>query len=1322
MEPSSSNISKLKQYSEAIELNDFIDFLISIDVLGKKDYYGVWVQPERNRLNEIFNIVVTNGKKHFDLVLEYLVKRYPNIEEIKEDERRFRISSVRGSFPKLPPNYVRRETLEWIQLSKHVKSVLENITWNKKLVVYGMMGYGKSCLVNEVLNDKILRKYFDNNVFWVNLGEYHNSNNVLQTMWKLYCSACNSSNKIHCPDDVQILKEHLINIFLEERLNNALIILDDVCSSEVLKLFDIGCRTVVTTQDKNILGREDAHFVEVKTGFSLNEAMNLFRISLGTDKDLPVGAEEVYYICKGHPTLIALIGSYLSDNRDHACGSKDLIWGYIETMFRKGEYRLNEFDEQVQIPNEMIKKCVNQLLSKNAKLKSRYEDLAIFLQDVNIPPEVLEILWDTDPSDVRNTMNKFAEKSLVVPFYHYDLQRFIYGVHDIYLNYLKEEAKDKLTDIHRRLILGYDKLTNGNYAFLPNDNYSLHFIGYHLYHAKHYDRFNIYFDLKFIEAKLKTVGKEDLLRDMEKYEKFITKENEVLKHNLLEYKEFIKKLGANLFNFPKTDIIQYALQEDKNNYVFKVALDAAKESSELYFEFQRPVGDFGYSQIIQVKDDVTCACFVDTPQHILVGTANGKIKLFFEQYEKEISSFVGHTGLVKSLVVSPDQSHFLSIGEDGLVFLWKFSADKKRNSMDPALPVSPKTTQKDWQDMFTPERGQIKPKRRFELEKFGSDVLVSANFSINFPKCNRIVTGSQKGNCLVWDVDSPKVLASTGGRGYETSCVYLCDNYLMFSYEDLLITYEIIEVNTEIKLTFKSSLYNREKINFFFIKNEEIVVVSESIINLWRHDCKQYSYKVDPEWGKNVCAALTDDGAHLVISTNQHAIYFWDVEKRKTVRMFEKGSVKFLDTIYDENSSFHMLLIGSDRKTLQQCHIQPCEKEPNTHNCSKFVPYWKKKQPFIPLVCANENKIEILHGYTVVSEIGNIPSEVTYACFSTCGNYVVYGLSNGDIRVFNIKTKTDRPLKNLPRRGKIKYLECFPYTMLDNPAEYNFNSDVVGMNSILAVCQDDFITVHADHNLYSLKVREPMVLVKPPNIIIVNKNCRVHLWNVQTNRLVEFSSDIDNYGIETTLVSAAFCPAKGLLAVCFKEVRGNFLNVVRMDEVSLKIAVLRHITLESVATYSKFSNDGCLLAVSLQSGVINIWSLQNDYKLTMLDLHSDLVEQLLFSPSIEPILVSLSDEVAWWNLTTLKEAPKIDKGKPKSIELLDNPLQSLGNLSISFSYDRPFVGGCVNLLACVRFRSKAKFISASNDFNSFLVLDEKGKIYIIEVVKPNYLS
>lgn len=68
----------------------------------------------------------------------------------------------------------------------------------------------------------------------------------------------------HKPDDIVILQDELKRIFLHENLANCYLILDDVKSSKVLDAFKLRCKTIVTTQDKNIANDFEAEFIQVK--------------------------------------------------------------------------------------------------------------------------------------------------------------------------------------------------------------------------------------------------------------------------------------------------------------------------------------------------------------------------------------------------------------------------------------------------------------------------------------------------------------------------------------------------------------------------------------------------------------------------------------------------------------------------------------------------------------------------------------------------------------------------------------------------------------------------------------------------------------------------------------------------------------------------------------------------------------------------------------------------------------------------------------------------------------------------------------------------
>lgn len=259
--------------------------------------------------------------------------------------------------------------------------------------------------------------------------------------------------------------------------------------------------------------------LQMSGGFTEEETLTLFAKSLDTTleaiKQRPE-ARKISSLCKGQPMLIDLIGTLFKTFKESLLKSSDQWDYYIQMLSRKDSEQFSQIYGAIDM-------CIS-TLSEKYQISEKYKDFVIFVEDVNIMPEVLSILWDTNLYDLQHIMHELENKSLVVSYYNQDKQTYIYGVHDLLLARLKRLlSPEEIENRHNKLISAYKRICNGDYANLPNDNYIYQYIGYHLQQAKLYGEFaNIYFDLNFIGAKIKATGIADLLKDFEVYEKYIT--------------------------------------------------------------------------------------------------------------------------------------------------------------------------------------------------------------------------------------------------------------------------------------------------------------------------------------------------------------------------------------------------------------------------------------------------------------------------------------------------------------------------------------------------------------------------------------------------------------------------------------------------------------------------------------------------------------------------------------------------------------------------------------------------------------------------------
>jgi len=87
--------------------------------------------------------------------------------------------------------------------------------------------------------------------------------------------------------------------------------LDDVCSSEIIKSLDIGCKILITTNDMSIMdGIVDTRvqYLKVNEGFEEKETLDLFSKCLSVDsKSLPSHASKLHRICKGIAVFFYLL-------------------------------------------------------------------------------------------------------------------------------------------------------------------------------------------------------------------------------------------------------------------------------------------------------------------------------------------------------------------------------------------------------------------------------------------------------------------------------------------------------------------------------------------------------------------------------------------------------------------------------------------------------------------------------------------------------------------------------------------------------------------------------------------------------------------------------------------------------------------------------------------------------------------------------------------------------------------------------------------------------------------------------------------------------
>lgn len=121
--------------------------------------------------------------------------------------------------------------------------------------------------------------------------------------------------------DDAVSKNIKLTKYLRETLNehykNCLLVLLDVPNKMTLKAFELHCKILMTTRNKEILEllpTKTIKTVQLSQGFEAEESLGVFSKVLGIPyKELPSEAAEIHRLCKGNPFLISLIAGNMKE-------------------------------------------------------------------------------------------------------------------------------------------------------------------------------------------------------------------------------------------------------------------------------------------------------------------------------------------------------------------------------------------------------------------------------------------------------------------------------------------------------------------------------------------------------------------------------------------------------------------------------------------------------------------------------------------------------------------------------------------------------------------------------------------------------------------------------------------------------------------------------------------------------------------------------------------------------------------------------------------------------------------------------------------------
>ncbi|CAK1585532.1 unnamed protein product [Parnassius mnemosyne] len=362
-------------------------------------------------------------------------------------------------------------------------------------------------------------------------------------------------------------------------------------------------------------------------------------------------------------------------------------------------------------------------------------------------------------------------------------------------------------------------------------------------------------------------------------------------------------------------------------------------------------------------------------------------------------------------------------------------------------------------------------------------------------------------------------------------------------------------------------------------------------------------------------------------------------------------------------------------------------------------------QPLLAVV-DDKNNIQIMRGRKLLTEVSpKTDDQITAVNISPCNQYIIYGLSNGIVTKYALRSKETKDIIDvyspvqymnfvnpnlLIVAGKNRCLMAYRFT-----SEGDWKSEMLqrgnthlGSQEILndiqgfkkKISPEKMSTSSSDASINSRDRLFPngdtkgrlckasslvdCFWVPDVGLITVENNATIKLWD----RNLQVACILNGRQTDVYVNCAAF--QKNILVICDDYNKGFQTFELKIGE-RVELQSIQEYRLNNRIVSCDLTADGSLLAMGLDSGDVIVWHVTNQRQLRFIKHHKTKVQWCCFSPVPERlsrsstyspspqsnqlptfveedeqpplVLVTMASEIVWWNITYLIKT-RINKG------------------------------------------------------------------------------
>jgi hypothetical protein len=308
----------------------------------------------------------------------------------------------------------------------------------------GAGGYGKTTLARALCHNERIQEAFYDGILWVTLGKepgdlIEKVNDLIEIL----------SGERPGFKSIESATNHFVELLDNMHM---LLVIDDVWNAIHLRPFLQGgtqCARLITTRNFDTLP-SNSRRIDVDA-MRQNEAVDLLRSGLPHTNETDLS--ELAARLGKWPLLLKLVNGIL---RDRIYNTVQSLTDALEYVNRALDNRgLTVFDARDAAAREkaVVKTLGVSFELLDSKERARYNELAIFPEDMDIPLYTLEKLWNKTGGfsefDTEELCDRLRKLSLLLRF---DPVTRHVRLHDVVRQYLIHEKRDDLSALHNRLL------------------------------------------------------------------------------------------------------------------------------------------------------------------------------------------------------------------------------------------------------------------------------------------------------------------------------------------------------------------------------------------------------------------------------------------------------------------------------------------------------------------------------------------------------------------------------------------------------------------------------------------------------------------------------------------------------------------------------------------------------------------------------------------------------------------------------------------------------------------------------------------------------